>query len=96
MKKITVRHGNEIKTTEFTYSVGHSQEHLNHNMLTVVDSKGQNYVTNTYSTDDTVSQQVYGGDNYEYTYTRNAQGAITQVDVVNGRGKETRYRFNNQ
>lgn len=73
LKRITITHGNETKTTEFTYSVGQSQEHLNHNMLTVVDSKGQTYVSNTYDSNDAVTQQIYGGDSYQYTYTRDSQ-----------------------
>lgn len=42
-------------------------------MLTVVDSKGQTYVSNTYDSNDAVTQQIYGGDTYRYTYTRNSQ-----------------------
>ena len=97
IQRITVHHAGDTKYTEFTYSSGFpaTQDYLNHNMLTIVDSKGQTYVTNTYNSDDEVSQQIYGGDTYSYDYTHNAQGGIIGVDVTNGRGVETEYTMSN-
>lgn len=37
------------KTTEYTYSKGHADERLNHNLLTVTDPKGQTFLENTYA-----------------------------------------------
>ena len=63
-------------------------------MLTITDAKGQVYVSNTYDSNDAITQQVYGGDTYSYNYTRDNTGRITKVDVNNGRNVQTSYTFN--
>jgi RHS repeat-associated protein len=66
------------KTTTYTYSKGHADERLNHNLLTVTDPKGQTYLLNEYAatTDENdldfgrVLGQTWGdpGDRIDLTY----------------------------
>ncbi|OGQ06143.1 MAG: hypothetical protein A2979_06195 [Deltaproteobacteria bacterium RIFCSPLOWO2_01_FULL_45_74] len=50
------------QTMRYTYSSGYldDREELNHNILTVVDAKGQTYLKNTYSIYDRVIKQTFG------------------------------------
>jgi RHS repeat-associated protein len=66
------------KTTIYTYSTGQSEARLNHNLLTITDPKGNQYLTNYYDNVDRCYQQTYGTGTFVITYT--AQAKVTQQD----------------
>ncbi|MCK4659818.1 MAG: DUF4347 domain-containing protein [Phycisphaerae bacterium] len=80
-----VPHGHECpegKTWTYTYTTGFADDRLNHNLLTVIDGKGQTYIQNVYAETadpldflyDRVVSQYYGGTatddapRFDYTY----------------------------
>jgi len=78
------------KTTIYTYSTGFDDENLNHNLLTITDSKGQVYLENTYGTDpvevsyDHVTRQILGEsyDIIDITYMRQIPKADNNYAVT--------------
>jgi len=67
LKNILLHYGDSSeKQISFTYETGSGHEH---NMLTLTDSKGQIYVTNSYDTNDRVVSQVYGTGTITYDYS---------------------------
>lgn len=78
----------ENGVTEYTYDAAHR-------MLTVKDPRGIVYLTNEYGAGDRVIRQtLVGGGTYEFAYTVDAQGFVTQTDVTNPRGFVRRVGFN--
>lgn len=69
LREIVIKNGNETKTIRFTYFTNTGDSNLDHNIRTLIDSKGQVYVENTYDTNDRVLTQKYGNDTGSYTYT---------------------------
>jgi RHS repeat-associated protein len=67
----------------------------NHNMLTVLDKRGQTLVSNVYDGNDRVVRQTYAdGSGNQFAYTLAASGAVSQTDVTDERGTVTRMAFN--
>jgi hypothetical protein len=62
-------------------------------MISLIDSKGQIYVTNSYSSDDRVLTQQYGDEEYQYDYTLNARGGVASNTVLSANDSTTVYRF---
>ena len=67
------------KTTTYTYSKGFIDEELNHNLLTITDSNGQTYLTNTYGT-------TYGETDYDFVtrVTRPISDPESIISLVEG------------
>lgn len=71
------------KTTTYTYYSGTG--HLNHNLISITDPKGQTYLTNAYGSDpldsatyDKITSQVYGEGTISYNYDpRNRKTTVT-------------------
>ncbi len=68
--KSIILHNSETseKTIGFTYFKS-SDPSLAHNLISLIDSKGQIYVTNTYDTNDRVLSQHYGDGTGSFEYT---------------------------
>lgn len=67
----------------------------NHNMLTVVDQRGQTMVSNVYDGNNRVVRQTYAdGSVNQFTYTLAASGTVSQTDIMDERGAATRLTFN--
>jgi len=74
--------------TEYTYNAAHR-------MLTLKDPRGIVYLTNEYDTSGRVIQQTQADSGtYEFAYTVNGSGEITQTDATNPRGYVRRVAFN--
>jgi RHS repeat-associated protein len=66
--------------TAYTYDASHR-------MLTITDPKGIGYLTNVYdATGKVTSQTQADGTTYQFTYTLDANGKVTQTDVTDPRG----------
>lgn len=92
------------KTVTYTYSVGFSDERLNHNLLSATDARGQTWLVNTYGAApdlpdallfDRVVRQVYGGggDQIDIVYEQEPAregGAIRTRATVNDRAGNVR------
>jgi len=73
--------------TEYTYDGAHR-------MLTVKDARGIVYLTNEYNANDRVTKQTQAdGTTYQFAYTVDAGGTITQTDVTDPRGTVRRVTF---
>ncbi|MHC4443652.1 MAG: DUF6531 domain-containing protein [Planctomycetota bacterium] len=80
------------KTTVYTYSTGFVNDDLNHNLLTITDPKGQQFLTNTYSATvnpnafdfDHLETQVWGepGDRLDAVYVPQTPHAGNNFAVV--------------
>lgn len=76
--------------TEYTYD-------SSHRMLTIKDPRGITYLTNTYNSNGRVATQTLAdGGMYEFDYTLDGSGNVTQTDVTNPRGFVRRVTFNAQ
>ena len=82
--------------TKYTYDASHR-------MLTVEDARGIVYLTNEYDANGRVFKQTMADDTpgtttdnptYQFAYTTDANGKITQVDVTDQRGIVQRMTFN--
>jgi YD repeat-containing protein len=74
--------------TEHTYDASHR-------MLTIKDPRGIVYLTNEYDANGRVSRQTQADSTtYEFAYTLDGGGKVTQTDVTNPRGFITRTAFN--
>lgn len=96
LKSITIDNGPNIapKVISFTYQKDLESEVLSHNMLTLTDSMGKQYVVNTYDASDRVATQKYGNGTLTYTYTT-ASGSthITKTSVINKRGGKSEFIY---
>jgi RHS repeat-associated protein len=73
--------------TAYTYDAGHR-------MLTITDPRGIVYLTNAYDTAGRVTTQTQADTStYQFAYTVNGSGEITQTDVTNPRGYVRRVTF---
>ena len=74
--------------TEHTYDASHR-------MLTVKDARGIVHVTNEYNANGRVTKQTMAdGGIYQFAYTLNGSGQVTQTEVTNPRGILRRVTFN--
>lgn len=74
--------------TEYTYDGSHR-------MLTVADAKGIVYLTNEYDANGRVITQTQADTStYEFDYTLDGSGKVTQTDVTDPRGNVRRLTFN--
>ena len=65
--------------TEYTYDASHR-------MLTIKDARGIVYLTNTYNANGRVQTQTQADSTtYQFAYTLNGGGAVTQTDLTNPR-----------
>jgi YD repeat-containing protein len=73
--------------TEYTYDASHR-------MLTLKDARGILFLTNTYDANGRVQTQTRADSTtYQFVYTVNGSGAITQTDLTNPRGYVRRMTF---
>ena len=78
----------EGEVTEYIYD-------SSHRMLTIKDGRGITYLTNEYDSGGRVIRQTQADDStYEFDYTLNGSGKITQTDVTDPRGYVRRLTFN--
>ena len=64
-------------------------------LLTVTDARGNTIASNTYDANNRVtSQRVGTGGTYTFSYTTDANNAVTQTDVQDPDGHLVRYAFN--
>ena len=83
--KVTAQNG---EITEYTYD-------SSHRMLTVEDAKGIVYLTNEYDSNGRVITQTHADTTtYEFDYTLDGSGKVTQTDVTDPRGNVRRLTFN--
>jgi len=74
--------------TEYTYD-------SSHRMLTLTDARGIVYLTNEYDANGRVTLQTQADDSvFDFAYTVDGAGKITQTDVTNPRGYVDRWSFN--
>ncbi|HVH28119.1 MAG TPA: DUF6531 domain-containing protein [Vicinamibacterales bacterium] len=74
--------------TEYTYDT-------NHRMLTLKDARGIVYLTNEYDANGRVSRQTQADDTtYEFAYTLDGAGKVTEAEVTDPRGHVRRVTFN--
>jgi YD repeat-containing protein len=74
--------------TEYTYD-------SSHRMLTIKDARGITYLTNTYDSNGRVATQTQADTGvFEFDYTLDGSGKVTQTDVTDPRGYVQRYTFN--
>ena len=74
--------------TEYTYDTSHR-------MLTIEDARGITFLTNQYDTNGRVIEQTQADSTtYEFAYTLDGSGRVTQNDVTDPRGTVTRWNFN--
>lgn len=83
--KVTDANG---EITEYTYD-------SSHRMLTITDARGILYLTNEYDSNGRVITQTQADTTtYEFDYTLNGSGKVTQTDVTDPRGNVRRLTFN--
>lgn len=83
--KVTDQNG---EITEYTYDGSHR-------MLTIEDAKGIVYLTNEYDGNGRVITQTQADTSeYEFDYTLDGSGKVTQTDVTDPRGHVRRLTFN--
>jgi RHS repeat-associated protein len=76
--------------TEYTYDASHR-------MLTLKDAKGITYLTNAYDANGRVITQTQADQTtFQYVYTVDVNGTVTQTDVTDPRGILRRITFNSQ
>ena len=85
LKSVTVTAGTESKTISFSYD-------SRHNVRTLVDSKGQAYVSNEYDGNGRVAKQVFGSGVTSYVYGL-VDGRVGTNTVTNANGVRTRYAY---
>ena len=74
--------------TEYTYDTSHR-------MLTIKDARGITYLTNTYDSNGRVDTQTLAdGGVFEFDYTLDGGGKVTQTDLTDPRGFVSRFTFN--
>lgn len=81
------------KTTQYTYSSVYGNIQLNHNLLTITDPKGQEYLENKYNNDDRVYEQRYGEGSYKVSYEEQP-GGILKTTIID-RNNNTRIWYHN-
>ena len=78
----------ELGVTEYLYDTAH-------NMISVKNPRGFTVVTNEYDANNRVKKQTLAnGGTYQFTYTLDGTGKVTQTDVTDPRGNITQTAFN--
>lgn len=78
----------DSEITEYTYDASHR-------MLTIEDAKGIVYLTNEYDANGRVITQTQADTTeYQFDYTLDGSGKVTQTDVTDPRGNVRRVTFN--
>lgn len=85
------------KTISFTYQKD-TTEILSHNILTLTDSSGAEYVKNTYDTNDRVISQKFGDGTLIYSYetvggTGSDANHVTKTTATNKRGMKSEFNY---
>lgn len=98
LKSITINNGNTPKTISFTYQKDPTSEMLSHNILTLTDSSGKEYVKNTYDANDRVISQKYGDGTLTYSYetvggTGSDSNHVTKTTATNKRGMKSEFTY---
>jgi RHS repeat-associated protein len=76
------------RVTEYTYD-------SSHRMLTIKDARNIVYLTNTYDANGRIATQTQADSTtWEFDYTVDGSGKVTQADVTDPRGHVTRSTFN--
>jgi len=78
------------KTTTYSYTKGFADQRLSHNLLTITDGRGSNYLVNIYSTTtdpdditfDRVVRQMRGGDIIDLTYVRQTASPANNNAII--------------
>lgn len=66
-----------------------------HRMLTIKDARGITYLTNEYDSNGKIIRQTQADSSeYEFAYTLDGSGKVTQTDVTDPRGNVRRLTFN--
>lgn len=86
LKTVTLESGTESKTVSFTYAGS------THNVATLVDSKGQTYVSNLYDANGRVTSQTYGNGTITYAYELSGNRVASNA-VTNAEGVVTKYSY---
>jgi hypothetical protein len=74
--------------TEYSYDASHR-------MLTLKDARGITYLTNHYDANGRVDLQTQADDTtFEFAYTLDGSGKVTETDTTSPRGFVTLYTFN--
>lgn len=98
LKSVTIDNGDAPKTISFTYQKDPVSEILSHNILTLTDSSGKEYVKNIYDADDRVISQKFGDGTLYYSYeTIGGTGVdakhITKTTATNKRGMKSEFGY---
>ena len=95
LRSITINNGADPRTISFTYQKDATSEILSHNILTLTDSKGNEYVKNTYDADDRVVSQKYGDGTLTYAYDTDPNNPrhITKTTATNKRGMKSEFVY---
>lgn len=98
LKSITINNGDTPKTTSFTYQKDPTSEVLSHNILTLTDSTGKEYVKNIYDVNDRIISQKYGDGILTYSYETvggngDNKNQVTKTTVINKRGMKSEFSY---
>lgn len=98
LKSATISNGEAPKTISFTYQKDPTSEILSHNILTLTDSLGKEYVKNTYDANDRVISQKFGDGTLTYAYeTVGGTGPdakyVTKTTATNKRGMRSEFSY---
>ncbi len=87
--------GNLWKVTNPLSGVSEYSYDASHRLLTAKEPNGNTHVTNVYDANGRVQTQTQAdGTTYQFAYTLDGSGNVTQTDVTDPRGYVTRYVFN--
>jgi RHS repeat-associated protein len=97
-RTVTYTYDSSGRLSTVTNAAGEVKEYTydtQHRMLTLKDPRGIVYLTNEYDANGRVIKQTQADSGiYEFAYTVDASGRITQTEVTNPRGKVRRVTFN--
>ncbi|MDD3793571.1 MAG: DUF6531 domain-containing protein [Candidatus Gracilibacteria bacterium] len=94
LKSITIKNGNEEKTTSFEYTKGDDFD-SSHNITKLIDFAGNVYVENTYDYFDRVNVQKFGEGDITYNYTlSDDESYILKNEVITRVGDKFIYTYN--
>lgn len=98
LKSITINNGDVPKVISFTYQKDPTSEILSHNILTLTDSSGKEYVKNVYDTNDRVISQKYGDGTLYYSYETiggdgDDKNHVTKTTAINKRGMKSEFSY---
>ena len=76
--------------TEYAYASGQANEALNHNLTSITDGRGREYLTTVYDANDRVQSQTFGGGTTTWSYDT----VNRRTTVTDGRGNVSVLTFN--